>query len=74
MVGAPKQLGEWDIGRAPAMERVTPGGSLWSRTVDGFTVGEPFHFKFAVCPDSDEAPVDSRWGGRVARSAAHANT
>lgn len=61
VVGAPKQLGNWDAGRAPALEPpAKKGGSLWSGTVEGFSVGTAFEFKFAVVPDSDKSPADSR--------------
>ena len=47
VVGQPRVLGEWDIGRAPRLELVQPDGDLWSGTVDGLVVGAPFPFKCA---------------------------
>lgn len=46
MVGQPRVLGEWDIGRAPKLDLVAPNDDLWAGTVDGLVTGAPFPFKW----------------------------
>ncbi|KAL4448594.1 hypothetical protein ABPG75_005813 [Micractinium tetrahymenae] len=61
VVGGPRPLGEWDIGRAPRLELVNPGSNLWSGTVEGLAVGQPFPFKFILTPEGAAASSDVMW-------------
>lgn len=45
VVGGPRLLGGWDTVQAPKLALVEPGSNLWSGTVQGLAVGQPFPFK-----------------------------
>lgn len=45
VVGGPRPLGGWDTVQAPKLALVEPGSNLWSGTVQGLAVGQPFPFK-----------------------------
>lgn len=45
VAGGHRALGEWDAVRAPKLELVDAGSNLWSGTVSGLAVGQPFPFK-----------------------------
>eukprot|EP00887_Chlorella_sp_A99_P000341 scaffold13.g341.t1 len=61
VVGGHRRLGDWDIGRAPKLEELSSSSHNWSGTVDGFTVGAPFQFKFILLPDGPASARNVVW-------------
>ncbi len=62
VVGQPRVLGEWDIGRAPKLDLVAPNDDLWAGTVDGLVTGAPFPFKWVQQLGGAAQVVQIAWG------------